>query len=80
MASLVAMMQKAQDIQDWWNDQLTKSERSEWLFEYNDDMNSIFHIAALETECVKCLCCTDTSTTPIECPFCGGQTCSPYYC
>ncbi|MHC4890743.1 MAG: hypothetical protein ACYTEO_14915 [Planctomycetota bacterium] len=77
-ANLIAMMSKAQDIQDWWNG-LTKEQRSWWLFNHNEDMCSIFHIAAIETECLDCLKRMDTSTTPIPCEFCGGKTCSPYY-
>lgn len=79
MANLIAMMQKAQAIQTHYNYGTSKEKRSAMMFRKNAWMCRIFHKAALETECHRCLKRMDTSTIPIPCEFCGGETWSPYY-
>jgi len=80
MANLIKMMEAAQSIQNHWNYGTSKERRSAMMFRKNAWMQRIFHKAAIETECRKCLKRMDTSTTPIFCEFCGGETWSPYYC
>ncbi len=77
MESLVKKMARSQEIQDRWNN-LKDRKRA---YESNETKwQQIFKRAALETMCKECYAVMDTSTTPIRCTECGGDTVSPYYC
>lgn len=79
MLGLIERVKQAEGIQFFWNHCLTEQERKR-LKSKEGLLNPLFRQAGCETQCTSCLCIMDTSTTPIRCTECGGETVSPYYC
>lgn len=80
MKTMEERIQKAEGTQYFWNKCLTEQERRKISDENEGFANSLFRKSGCETQCTECLCIMDTSTEPIKCTECGGDTVSPYYC
>ena len=78
--TLVERIEQAEGVQYFWNHCLTKSERENLMDNNETFATNIFKKSGCETQCTECLCIMDTTTEPIPCIECGGDTVSPYYC
>lgn len=80
MQGLIERVERAEDIQYFWNHILTRYHREKMLAEKEATVNSLLRMAGTETVCTECLCCQETSLSAVKCEQCGGDTVSPYYC
>ena len=76
MGSMEEKIKHAEGTQYFWNNCLTREERENLMDNNETFANRIFKKSGCETRCTNCLCIMDTSTTPIRCTECGGNTVS----